>query len=79
MKCLLCNADPSSEPTASLRRINAKGIKGEWMCTDCINEVERLDGKFHYVHSFDCAGYCDYACNGQSGFDMAEQIQKHLP
>ena len=33
------------------------------------------DGKAHYLHDWDCSNYCDYACNGDEGFKMAEVIK----
>lgn len=29
-----------------------------------------------FMHSSTCPGYCDFACNGQKGWNIAEQIRK---
>lgn len=78
MTCKNCKADPSIDSTVHLRRINDFGLKGEWICTDCLESCETFNGKLHYFHSKDCPSYCDYACNGNNGFDLAEQVEKGL-
>lgn len=77
MKCLRCGGNPAVEPVV-IHRINEKGITGEWMCDHCISETEKLGDKFHYVHSDTCPSYCDYACNGELGFELAEKMNKFL-
>lgn len=78
MKCKNCGANPAEQSDCVLHRINPLGVIGEWICQDCLGEMETLDGVPHYVHSKDCPGYCDYACNGESGFEMAEQIKNYI-
>lgn len=38
------------------------------------DQLETFEGKPHFLHSDTCGGWCDYACNGQKGFDLAERI-----
>jgi hypothetical protein len=76
--CKNCKANPAKEPKTILWRINEKSIIGEWICQECMGCVETWEGKPHYVHSKDCPSYCDYACNRDKGFDLAEQIKKYL-
>lgn len=78
MSCKNCKANPAAPAKVILHRINPKGVPGEWICQDCLEDIEQFEGKLHYVHTKDCPSYCDYACNGQAGFDLAEQIQKHF-
>ncbi len=37
-------------------------------------QLEMWEGRPHYLHTADCPNYCDYACNGQRGFDVADRI-----
>lgn len=39
MKCKTCGADPCVTSTVILFRANPKGIKGEWLCSDCLNKL----------------------------------------
>lgn len=39
--------------------------------------IERHDGVIIFVHSPECAGFCDYACN-RKGSKQAELLTKHL-
>lgn len=45
------------------------------------SQLEMWEGRPHYLHSDDCPNYCDYACNGQKGFDLADRIaaERGLP
>ncbi len=36
--------------------------------------LERLDGRAHYMHSARCPNYCDYACKGNHGWCIANDI-----
>jgi hypothetical protein len=76
-ECKNCKANPVQDNRVSLARINPKGVDGEWICQDCLGLMELFEDKPHYVHSATCPNYCDYACNGQFGFDLAEQIKIH--
>lgn len=76
-KCKNCKANPSTDSTVHLKRISPKGIIGEWICTSCLEDMETFEGAPHFIHNKYCPGYCDYACNSQ-GFDLAEQVKKHL-
>lgn len=78
IKCKNCESNPATDSTVVLRRINPFGVTGEWMCQECLDCMELFEGKPHYVHSKSCPNYCDYACAGQAGFDLAEQIHNHL-
>ena len=40
------------------------------------DELELFEGRPHFLHSHDCPGYCDYACNGERGFSLAAKIAK---
>jgi len=37
--------------------------------------LERWEGDTIYFHSERCPSYCDYACNGPWGFDVAKQVE----
>lgn len=37
-------------------------------------QLEMWEGRPHYLHMANCPNYCDYACNGQRGFDVADRI-----
>lgn len=76
-ECKNCKANPAHDSSVHLERINPKGVIGEWICKDCSNGMELFEEKPHYVHAPDCPSYCDYACNGQFGFDLAEQIKNY--
>jgi len=32
----------------------------------------------NYMHSSTCNNYCEYTCNGQYGFEIADQIKEML-
>ncbi len=32
------------------------------------------NGRPVYLHAEDCPSFCDYACNGQYGFDVAAKV-----
>lgn len=38
--------------------------------------LEWFEGEPNYMHSVNCPSYCDYACNGQHGFNIAEDIRE---
>lgn len=38
------------------------------------HQLEMWEGRPHYLHMANCSNYCDYACNGQRGFDVADRI-----
>lgn len=41
--------------------------------------LERGDGPSNeavYMHATNCPGYCDFACNGNKGWEIAEEINK---
>jgi hypothetical protein len=78
VECINCKANPATDSKVALFRINPKGITGEWICKDCLTLMERLDWVPHYVHSSTCPNYCDYACNGEAGFDLAEKVKLYL-
>ena len=78
-ECKNCKANPVTDAAVILTRINPKGVAGEWVCNSRLNDMELFEGQPHYVHSNTCPNYCDYACNGNDGFDLAEQIAKHAP
>ena len=78
MKCINCEANPETKSVCVLHRINPKGVTGEWICDNCFTLMETFEGKPHYVHSATCPNYCDYACNGERGFELAEQIMKYI-
>ena len=78
MKCKNCGANPEDQSVCVLHRINPKGQTGEWICDNCFESMELFEDKPHYVHSKTCPSYCDYACNGEAGFDMAEQIKNYI-
>ena len=78
MSCKNCKASPATDSKVILWRINSKGIVGEWICQECLDCMEMFLGQPHYVHSKNCPSYCDYACNHEEGFDMAEQIRTYL-
>lgn len=47
------------------------------MITDDIDEdrIERTEeGEVVYVHADDCGGFCDYACNGTEGDQLADEM-----
>ena len=78
-ECKNCKADPLQDSRRVLMRINPKGVTGEWVCDVCLKErLELFEDKPHYLHSATCPNYCDYACNGQRGFDLAHQIDTYL-
>jgi hypothetical protein len=37
------------------------------------DQLETFEDEPHFLHAFECRGYCDYACNS-IGFDQAEAI-----
>lgn len=76
-ECKNCKANSAHDSCVALERINGFGIVGEWICKDCLSIMELWEDEPHYVHSPSCPNYCDYACNGQFGFDLAEQIKAH--
>jgi len=78
MKCKNCGANPENQGVCVLHRINPKGKIGEWICDNCFSIMELFENKPHYVHSPTCPNYCDYACNGDYGFDLAEQIKNYI-
>jgi hypothetical protein len=78
MECKNCGAKVSNGQTTVLNRINPLGVTGEWICQECLEDIETLEGQPLYVHSKTCPSYCDYACNGERGFDLAEQVKKHI-
>ena len=77
-QCKNCGANPANKSVCVLHRINPKGETGEWICDDCFTSIETFEGRLHYVHSKTCPSFCDYACNGQAGFDLAEQVAKYI-
>ena len=76
--CINCSANPAKNATVHLRRINQIAIIGEWICTDCLESAELSEGEYNYIHAADCPNYCDYCCNGEYGFKLAEQINDHM-
>lgn len=36
--------------------------------------LEMFEGNPHYVHSKTCSNYCDYTCNGERGFTLADRL-----
>jgi len=50
-ECKNCKANPVHDPTVILRRINPKGVIGEWICDMCPKSMETFEDKPHYVHS----------------------------
>ena len=75
--------------TGRLTRVNKKGVKGVWACPECIgfdeedveyagsNEVK--DAVAIYVHKADCPGFCDFACNGKWGEQLADYVNRTNP
>ena len=76
--CVNCQADPSKDSHVALFRINEKGIAGLWICRDCLDDMETFEGEPHYIHAPDCPSYCDYACNGEKGWDLASRVKQYL-
>lgn len=37
-----------------------------------------LEGNPNYMHSSTCRNYCEYSCNGNYGFNVADQIKEWL-
>ena len=37
MECIVCGCSPFVRP---LKRVNEKGVKGIWMCEDCLKKHE---------------------------------------
>lgn len=78
IQCKNCKACPSKDSKVILNRINPKGIVGEWICVECLdNFLEIFKEIPHYMHSRSCGEACEYGCNGNFGFDLAEQIAKY--
>ena len=81
IECKNCKASIATKgDKLDLTRINALGLTGEWICRECLDELLELSpgGKPTYMHHPDCPNYCDYACNGRKGDEIAEQIGTHL-
>lgn len=77
MKCKNCEANLVIDTKVILHRINPMGVIGEWICQECLEDVEQFNGKLHFVHSKTCEGFCDYSCN-RAGFDLAKQIENNF-
>lgn len=39
------------------------------------DNLERFNGKPIYMHHGSCPSFCDYACNGKHGEDIASDIE----
>ena len=78
IECKNCKANPDTQSVCVLHRINPKGQIGEWICDNCLETMELFEGSPHYIHSKTCPGYCDYACNGDIGFEIVEQIKMYI-
>jgi hypothetical protein len=70
-------------PSQHLKRINEKGVKGIWSCSDCLqiedDLIERHEGKAVYVHASNCPSFCDFACNGNWGNKLANYVNLNEP
>ena len=78
MNCINCQATPLHDTAVILERINVKGLTGEWICRTCLKSAESAECRFVYIHSNNCPNYCDYACNGHEGFNLADKINTNL-
>lgn len=79
-ECSYCKAHPVKDPTIILYRINEKGITGIWICKKCYDDCIETDEETNkpiFLHSNECGGFCDYACNNQ-GEKQAEQLIKSI-
>lgn len=82
IECKNCKVNPATDSKIILTRLNHKGVIGEWICQNCSSPdglTETFKGNPHCIHSPSCSNYCDYACNGESGFDLAEQVLTYPP
>jgi len=72
------NCGKTIAEVGELTRVNRKGVPGVWSCPYCLaftdNEIESCDGKAIHVHTMDCPGFCDFACNGDWGKQLAEWV-----
>lgn len=55
------------------RAHSQKPIPSDWLLIEDWR-LEQWEDKPHYIHSANCPNYCDYACNGKLGFEMAEAV-----
>ena len=81
--CIYCDANPANDARVVLFRCNTIGqTPAQWICKDCCGlylELHPYTNRPHFLHSHDCPGYCDYACNDPEGFECAESLDKSMP
>lgn len=66
----------SDENKTTPPNLGAEGCSVDPVVVPLYNEyqLEMWEGRPHYLHMANCPNYCDYACNGQRGFDVADRI-----